>query len=186
MSHLPEFKGAIEGYVVNFLKKNHWRISNTHDREEAIQEAYIVFLRTAARYPLVETPQHFMALFKTSWANEFTDLAAKATYARQLVSEHLFEDGGGEEVWWTRAVIGDTDNDGTLGVMLRQAPREVVMVLNLFLNAPQELLELALSTWRKNGRYKADGDKAVAKMLGLPPDSTPVTDTQRYFGDEPV
>ncbi len=184
MSHLPEFKGPIEGYVVNFLKKNHWRIAATHDREEALQEAYVVFLRTAARYPLVDGPAHFMSLFKRSWANEFNDLSVKATYARQMVSEHLFEDG--EEATWTRDSVGDLDNDGTLAVMVRQAPAEVVMVLNLFLSAPQELLELALSTWRKNGRYKADGDKAVAKMLGLPEGATPVTNTQKYFGGGPV
>jgi hypothetical protein len=60
------------------------------------------------------------------------------------------------------------------------------MVLNLFLNAPQELLELALTTWRKNGKYRADGDKAVARMLGLPADSTPITTTRTYFEDRPV
>lgn len=182
--HLPEFKGPIEGYVVNFLKKNFWRVAATHDREDIMQEAHLVFLRVASRYPMVETPQHFMALFKRTWANEFNDLSDRATLARQLVSEHLFEEG--EEETWQRDAVGDLDNDGALAVMVRQAPREVVMVLNLFLNAPQELLELALTTWRKNGNYKAEGDKAVAKMLGLPAGSTPITSTQTYFGDHPV
>jgi DNA-directed RNA polymerase specialized sigma24 family protein len=182
MSYLPEFKGPVEGYVVNFLHKNLWRVSRTHDFDDAMHEAYLVFLRTASKYPDLDTPQHFMALFKTSWMNEFHDLSTKATEARRLVTEALFggEDSDGEE--YRRDVIGDLDNDGSLAVMVRQAPKEVLLVLNLFLNAPQELLELAMTTWRKNGKYRADGDKAVAKMLGLPPDSTPVSDTQKYFG----
>lgn len=179
MSYLPEFKGPVEGYVVNYLKKNLWRVAATHDHTDAMQEAYLVFLRTASRYPLLDTPQHFMALFKTSWINEFNDMSVRATAARHLVSEN---DDSTEEDAWVHDSIGDLDNDGLLAVMIRQAPVEVLMVLNLFLNAPQELLELAAVTWRKNGRYRNDGDKAVARMLGLPPDSTPVSDTQRYFG----
>ena len=65
-------------------------------------------------------------------------------------------------------------------------PREVLLVLNLFLNAPQELLELAFATWRKSGKYRADGDKAVARMLGLPPDAQPMSRTESYFTNSSV
>jgi hypothetical protein len=180
MKHVPEFKGSIEGYVVNYLRRHLWRIAATHDHADAMQEAYAVFLRTAAHYPMVETPQHFMALFKTSWNNEFNDLSVKASVVRLSQNELAYadteEDGGSE-----MDVLGDLDNDGALATMVRQAPSEVVMVLNLFLNAPQELLDLAMSTWRKNGKYRADGDKAVSQMLGLKPGSTPMSDTQNYF-----
>lgn len=182
MSYIPEWKGPIEGYVVNFLAREMWRVKRTHTFDEALQEAYIVFLRTAARYTMVETPEHFMALFKTSWANEFTDLSNKATAARQLVPEMVMTDEEGEQ--YRREVAGDLENDGMLAVMIRQAPKEVLMVLNLFLNAPQELLELAMETWRRQGKYRADGDKAVARMLGLPADSKPVTQTQDYFAPD--
>lgn len=179
-SHLPEWKGPIEGFVVNFLHKNLWRIANTHTFDDAMQEAWCVFLRTAATYPTVETPQHFMALFKRSWINEFNDLSNSATAVRAEVTEVVTEV---DEDDWTREVIGDLDNDGALAVMLRQAPREVLMVLNLFLNAPQELLDLAMAAWKKSGRKMADGDTAVERMLGLPAGTKPVTQTREYFGD---
>lgn len=180
--HLPEFKGPIEGYVVNYLKRNLWRIRPTHDREDALQEAYAVFLRCAARYPLVDTPEHFMALFKTAWEREMVDLSLKASLARQLVPESTATDEEGEE--YRKEVPGDLDNEGVLAVMIRQAPVEVVMVLNLFLNAPQELLDLAFKAWRKSGHYNELGDKAVARMLGLSEDSRPITTTKEYFEDK--
>lgn len=179
---LPKFEGPIEGYVVNYLTKNHWRIKNTHDHLDAKQEAYAVFLRCAAKYPTVE-PAHFMALFKTAWHNEFVDLSHKATAVRNEVAQRLFEDE--TEADMVDGIVGELDNDGALAVMIRQAPKEVLMVLNLFLTAPVELLELAGAAWLKQGKYRADGDRAVARMLGLPPDSKPMTETQRYFGQSP-
>jgi len=178
MPYSPEFKGPIEGYVVNHLHRNHWRVVRTHDWEDAMQEAYAVFLRCSARYE-VEGPAHFMALFKTAWANEFNDLSTSSTASRadSLDASVQDDDAPGSIDY----LVGELDNDGHLGVLIRQAPAEVVMVLNLFLSAPQELLDLALSTWRKNGRYRADGDKAVAKMLGLPKESKPMTATFEYF-----
>ena len=178
MHFLPEFKGPIEGYVVNHLKRSLWRIAATHTREEALQEAYIVFMRCAAKYPLIETPQHFMSIFKRTWENEFNDLSTKATKVRRMVPESGVSEEG-EEV--TFDTVGDLDNDGMLAVMIRQAPFEVMLVMNLFLTAPQELLDLALSTWRANGGQRAEGDKAVAKMLGLPADSKPMEQTRNYF-----
>jgi hypothetical protein len=181
VSYLPEWKGPVEGYVVNFLKKNYWRVAATHEYEEAMQEARLVFLVCASHYPLLDTPQHFMALFKRTLENEFHDLSEKATKARALLPEQMDEDGPS-----MYDVVGELDNDGALRTMVRQAPSEVVMVLNLFLNAPQELLELAQRAWRREGHYGADSDKAVARMLGLPEGSTPVTTTKRYFDQDPV
>lgn len=179
MSYQPEFKGPIEGWVVNSLKKNLWRIAATHTYEEAMQEAHMVFLRCAQRYPDMDTPQHFMALFQVSWVNEVHDLSKLATNAREAVS--LDQLTYSDEGYTPLEVIGEVENDGVLAVKLRQAPKEVTMVLNLFLNAPQELLELAMSAWRKNRNYKSDGDRAVSRMLGLPQNSTPMSTTRDYF-----
>lgn len=177
MSHIPEFTGPIEGYVCNFLKRNLWRVRATHDHKDAMQEAYIVFLRVAAKYPMLDAPQHFMALFKTSWAHEFNDLSHRARPANAEISEEMHSDDG----VFTRDSIGELDNDGQLAVLINQAPSEVFMVLNLFLSAPQELLDMALASWRASGHYKAEGDRAVSRLLGLPPGSQPMTQTQEYF-----
>lgn len=178
--YIPEFKGPIEGYVVNFIHKQHWRLARTHDREDMKQEAHYVFLRCAAKYPILDTPQHFMSLFKTAWSNHITDLAKRSTAARAMVSENQFE--AEDEEAWVRDHVGELDNEGQLAVMLRQAPREVLMVLNLFLNAPQELLDLATQAWVGSGRRRVDGNVMVGRLLGLDPEQDPLGKVHDYFG----
>lgn len=175
----PVFKGPIEGYVVNFLTKNLWRVARTHERDDALQEAYLIYMRCCQKYPDVDTEKHFMALFKTAWVNHFTDLANKDTKVRTSSVVGL----GTEADSYAQGAVGELDNSGALVTMLRQAPREVVMVVNLFLNAPQELLELATCTWAAGGRGKSTETDHVAKMLGLPQGTDPLGATKAYFGD---
>lgn len=174
----PSFDGPIEGYVVNYLTKHHWRIQRTHTREDAMQEAWVVFLRVAEKYPDISEPQHFMALFKTAWANNITDLSHKATANRLELSLGSAED---EDMPTVPDTAGSLDNDGLLRIMVRQAPQEVLMVLNLFLSAPQELLDLAMSTWKAQGHLSPGGSKHVARLLGLPEGSDPIKTTEDYF-----
>jgi len=69
-----------------------------------------------------------------------------------------------------------------LAIMLRQAPREVIMVMNLFLNAPTEIAEVALSGWRgKDKRCRAGGSKQICKLLGLPLDLDVMQMVDDYF-----
>lgn len=177
--YIPEFKGAIEGYVVNTLAREHWRIQRTHDWDDAMQEAHVVFLKLVAKYPLMDTPQHFMALFKTSWSRHLTDLGHKATVARALVSENSAEDEDGQT--HSRESIGETENAGLLALMVSQAPAEVTSVLALFMNAPTEILELAMSAWRSRGHYRPEGEAFVCRALGLPPGSQPLRQLIEYF-----
>lgn len=183
MSYLPEFKGPIEGYVANYLAKNLWRISATHDRDDAMQEAYIVFLRCAAKYPLLDEAKHFMALFKTAWSNEVADLSTKATRARKSVSltDLARVDDNGDEVPTSHEAVGSTDNEGILGMLVKEAPSDVMLVINLFLNAPAELMELALETWKQGGKHNAGGERHVEKMLGLPMGTNPIARAEKYF-----
>ena len=63
----PEFKGPIEGWVVNQLERHYWRVQATMTRMDVMQEAYIKFHHLKMKYEGdVTDPQHFMALFKTS------------------------------------------------------------------------------------------------------------------------
>jgi len=187
-TYVPEWKGPIEGYVMNQLAKQLWRVRPLLEHEDAMQEAYVVFLRCAARYPLMDTPQHFMALFKVSWANEFTDWSNKATNARKAMPmsdlNRMDEDGEMNDA--PIDSVGETDNMGALSLMVKQAPREVLMVLSLFLNAPGELLELAQSTWRAQGKYNAGGERWAEKVLGLPVGSAPLQPYNSLTGKVPA
>ncbi len=179
MSYRPEFKGPVEGWVVNHLKTNYWRVAKTMQRDDVLQEAYLVFMRCAAKYPIMDTPQHFMALFKTAWINQFTDFANKDTASR-VVTEMPRIRVDDDLVEYEPA--GEADNDGYLSVLLSEAPKEVLMVMNLFLSAPQEIVELALASWRgKDRRCKAGGSKRINQMLGLPPDLDVIKLTEDHF-----
>lgn len=182
-TYAPEYDGPIAGWVKNHMKANFWRCERVSSREDYLQDAYVVFLRCAARYPDMDTPEHFMALFQRSWSNHVNDLSNKATARKREVVLDRLPTSGDERAW---EPAGDSNNDGELAVMLRQAPSEVKQVLNLFLNAPQELLDLALASWRgKDKRCRAGGSKKVCQLLGLPEDMDVMQRVADYFGAEP-
>lgn len=190
----PKYEGEIAGWVTNYLRANHWRVESTVPWDDCQQEAYVVFLRLKRKYIHVTEPSHFMALFKTTWFNTFTDLANENTLQRAVTSLNNFtiegDTGAAEyavEVAASHPIdsaIGSTDNDGYLATLIRQAPREVTMVLNLFLSAPQELLDVALTGW-VNGdkRSKSGGSSKVNRLLGLPEDQDTMKTVAEYFRD---
>lgn len=181
--YVPAWEGEVEGWVANHLKENFWRVRCTNERDDVLQEARIVFLRVAGKYPGVEA-RHFMALFKTAWTRRFTDLSNEDTQHRDL--HPPMRQDAGEDYHYTDGIsldpIGETDNSGYLRLMVQQAPREVKMVLSLFLNAPAELLELALKTWREDRRCRTNGSARICAMLGLPADLDVMQMTADYFG----
>lgn len=150
------------GYVVNDLRANYWKVEALMTRDDAVQEGYIVFAKVRERYAeTAQGPAHFFTLFKTSWHRHMINLAYKATNVREHEVEELPEHVG---------VIGERDNEGVMLTMIRQAPREVAMVLSLFLRAPEELLENALSGWsgKKDRRMKCNNSGRINALLGFP------------------
>lgn len=181
MSYSPEYQGPIAGYVINHMKKNYWKVAATMPREDLLQEAYVVFLRCKRKYSHLEAPQHFMALFKTAWCHQFLDFANEDTASRCLVEMPRMRFSEGDDVEFEPQ--GDGDNDGALAIALDQAPSEVKAVLQLFLNAPAELLEIATASWKGNDkRCKAGGSKRINQLLGLPEELDVMQMTRDYFG----
>jgi len=179
MSYKPEFKGPIEGWVVNQLKTQYWRVAGTMGRDDVMQEAYLVFLRCQRKYPEIDTAKHFMALFKTAWSRQFTDFANADTASRIITEMPRVRI---DDDYVELEPVGALDNDGYLAVLLREAPREVNMVLNLFLSAPQEIIEVALGSWNgRDKRCKTGGSRKINQMLGLPPDLDVLKLTEEYL-----
>lgn len=172
---IPMFEGPIEGWVVNGMRSNYFRVERSMTKDDYLQQAYLVFLRVSSRYEVTE-PQHLMALFKQAWTNELNDLANKDTRLRAFVAPPTRRDADGEEIEdWSGA--GDCEHDGTLAIMLRQAPRDVQQVLSFFLSAPQAVVDQALASHR----YKAQGSQRVARLLGLDPSVDVLKKVEQYF-----
>lgn len=178
----PTFDGPIRGYVLNSLTKNGWRFAATMERQDVLQEAYLVFHRCATRYPETDTPQHFMALFKTAWARHMVDLAhedtSRRTHEISFVTEH-----DDEQYDAVGAQVGDLDNNGYVNTLVRQAPSEVRMVLNLFLNAPSEILDMMVDAWRGHGgtSTKKGRNRMVCAALGLPEETDALGNVEAYL-----
>lgn len=75
--HLPtrQWKGSIEGWVVNYLSANAWRTQPEHDFDDLLQEAYILFMVCQERYTHVTEERHFFSLFRRALTNRVNDLS---------------------------------------------------------------------------------------------------------------
>lgn len=176
MLYQPEWDGPIAGYVTNYLARYHWKIQRTVPWEDAIHEGFVVFLRCKRKYH-VQEGKHFMALFKTAWYRHFTDLCNEDTASRCILASDAIERNEHPES------IGELENAGMLSIMLRQAPHEVKMVLTLFLNAPQELLQQAVGAWFdcRDNKSRLKTSKRINSLLGLPADFDSMKAVDDYF-----
>ena len=163
----PEFSGSIEGWTAKHVNRHLWQTQRMYSRADLMQEAYLVFHRVATKYPDLKDAAQFMALYKRAWANQMTNFANEDTRDRIMSPMPTYKD---EDGMFEVEYMGDLDNDGHLATLIRQAPKEVLSVLNLFLSAPQEIIDLALASWNgEDKRCTAGGSKKICKMLGLDP-----------------
>lgn len=170
----PQYNGSIQGWAVRYSAANAWKVSAIMELDDLLQESYMIFLKCKERYPALEEAKHFMALYKRAFINHVTDLGESATRSKGET------DGDIQYIYDTQQ--GETDNDGRLATLLRQAPREVQMVLNLMLNAPQELVDLTVAGWHTIDRRCANGGSGrINAALGLDPKLNVMQMVHDYF-----
>lgn len=178
MLYQPAFEGPISNWTSQFVHQNHWRVRlSCPTREDAMQESMLVFVKCKRQYcdtGKVICRPHFFSLYKTSVCNRFHRLANKDTKIRGL-EQPMLEDAETN----LHDPIGETENSGFLAVMVRQAPEEVKLVLNLLLQAPNELLGMALSgsVTMSDNRLS----RRLVALLGLPKGSDPLGATRAYL-----
>jgi hypothetical protein len=130
----PEWEGAIKNWATSFIKKQQWRCDKIYEFEDLLQEAYVLFLKLAARYPRVVEPAHFMALFKTSLSNFIHD---KSIYLQRKKECHV--DVGVDISDFCISHIGETTNAGLTMLLLNEAPQELRLALALVTDDPASL-----------------------------------------------
>jgi len=165
------FEGPIEGYVINFLQKNYWRVKNYFDYEDAVQEARYTFTlllrRMERNNSLIENAKHLMSLFKSAWTRHFHTLSNRDTKRIDFaISNYTTED---HDDWILDSINLDASshNLGYLEVVIDQAPKEVRQVLNLLLTAPKEMLGMAVESWGNNNKRNSTiTNEFLCRMLG--------------------
>lgn len=177
MAYTPTWPGPIEGYATNQVHRNLWRVAATHDRDDLMQEARIVFLRCERRYPALDEARHFMALYKTALQRRIHELSNASSRVAHAPPD--WEEGRD-----AREPIGDTDNLGALNVLVRQAPREVRLVLSFFLEAPDGLVEQAERAWALHNRGRQELNAMLNRLLGPAVGPDPVGAVREHFSSQ--
>jgi len=177
MSYQPAFDGVIASWTTKHLHQNQWRVRIICPTwNDLMQEAHLIFVVCRQRYcdtGRVVCMPHFMALYKTSLIHRVHRLAQKDSRIRSVESSPVDNDEGTDPM----DSVGELENMGVLNVLLRQAPREVTLVLSLLAGAPSELLGIILGP----KVTEAHLSKKLCKLLGLPPDCDPLAMTRAHF-----
>ena len=128
---IPRWHGAIEGYVVNSIRRYWPQFAPYMEFDDALQEAVVCFLQLKRKYAdKVDNPRWFFTLYRTAWERRLI------TMVHKLPRYSYLEDLGPLEDPLCYC-------DGPLAVKLSELPTELSEVLSLLAELPEELLELA-------------------------------------------
>src|SRR5690606_11351497 len=171
----PRWEPEIKFWSLAYIRKNKWRYEYTHDVDDLIQDAYVVFMKVAEAYPRCVQPGHFMALYKTSLRNMLWDKSREYERKLHLIDEHMEVDF---------AQTGDCDtpdplsNLGEVAALIASGPPEIRMFMS-FIQNDENLLKLREPQRSKRGEPRLNFDQRVAKMLGI--EKYPFRDTIRQL-----
>lgn len=129
---ISEWKGSpFCGWAHNFCHKNAWRVKNyVGDYEDCMAECALVYTQVRHRYGAdIVSPQQFMSLFRVCVMSHFNTLANKDTQFRI----------GLENLEKPNLAI---QQEGSVLVALREASTELQDVMQLLINAPQEIMDI--------------------------------------------
>jgi len=168
-SFVPKFKGPIEGFVVNYLRKNMWRVSRYLEHEDLMQEARVLFLKLKERYSEVDgmNDRWFMSLFTRSFSNVITNISLKDSKASVEISYGTTSDESDEVLTHLENLVGDVENGGWYSIILQEAPEEVKMVLSVLMNCPAEVLDSVQKSLGVRGG--SINNRVLCGLVGLDP-----------------
>jgi hypothetical protein len=130
----PVWEDTFSSWAISTIRKQRWRCDIIEDEEDLLQDAHLLFLKLAARYPRVIEARHFMALFKTALNNHIHD---KSRYLQRKHACHVELPMDTSELCIGH--IGDTTNAGYMAALLAEAPEELKLALALLTEEPHRL-----------------------------------------------
>lgn len=158
----PVFYGVYQQWAYKEIERNFWRLHYLYDADDLAQDAYLKFLQCQLRYVgVVETPEHFMSLYKTAFKNHLHDLASSTITSSGISTvdeaeefDEVVEDGYGE-----------------LAVLLSRAPYPLSL---LFFAIETVEFNRLLTKSRKRQSYgsvshRETTNELFCRLLGLDP-----------------
>lgn len=172
-----KYTPSFEGYTLNFIKKNYWKVRNSMEFEDVLQQAYSVFLTCVEKYKDVEQ-KHLMALYKRMLYNEFVDLAKidSCLKNQQSTCEHE-----GEELDYFNTIVDRSQPSAIFLLKVKDAPDELKTIINTILNAPLEVLQTVESAWSGRNKRKKYQNNMLCELFGINKKRDIVMEIKNYF-----
>lgn len=130
----PQWEGSIKSWASKFIIENQWHCDRIHEFDDLLQDAHLIYLKIAERYPRVVEPKHFMALFQVALRNKIHD---HSRYMRR--KRLLHEETSVDAAEIIASQVGETTNHGYLRALIAEAPEELRLALILLETQPETL-----------------------------------------------
>lgn len=157
----PSWEPEIRGWTLNYIRENKWRYEHINDVEDLVQDAYLVFLKVTDSYPRVVEAPHFMAIYKTSIHNAFTDKSRE--YRRKLA---LIDESVDASDYTGEMYVEPIDMTSPLRTLLHNGPEELKLFIN-FLSDDKNLEQLRAPQREAKGQPRLTFDQRISKLLGI-------------------
>lgn len=156
------FIGELEGWTVNFLCKNKWRLKDIVSKEEVLKDAYRIYLDCMERYAAkVDNEKWFFSLYRTCFINYFHSVSTYVTFLNDMESlEVLLENDPDLEY-----NLEVNYNLGELMCKMEELPPEIKKIIDFVINTTSSGNEFEI-TWKAQGKKKAFGNEYICKALG--------------------
>ncbi len=156
------WKDQVMPYVRKVASIQVWRMAALgYDEEDLLHEAFFVYERCLKKYGTVLTPTGKLSgRFRVGINNLITDLSNDATKKGSFIDHGIIlESLYGQEA-------RHSVEAGYLQGLIREAPKEVMEVLNLCFNTPAELVEEVSSFLTKKHSQGFKCNAFLCKVLG--------------------
>lgn len=162
---------GVEGWIYKTANKHYWRVASWYDFDDLVQDGFLCYFRTCARYTqtidgqrrigVATETKHIMRLFQTSFTNHIHDLARAKTRQPDMAVEQL-PDTMTEAEGYER--------------LIAEAPPLIARVISDLVNGDAARL-------RSPFRRRADGtretlNERLCRIIGIPVSEAPRLHTE--------
>lgn len=140
----PCWKGPIEGFTVNIIRRFYPQVAGSYEFEDLLQEAYIKFLVCCRVYKnKIDNPAWFMSLYKQALTNQLITIVQR--HRRYSFVE--YQDPG---------TLPETPADSCEIIqVLKSLPKELLEVLTIMTDLTEISKDLTVAATRKIPTAKA-------------------------------